>query len=630
MKRSQRLCRDTQDQLNKTKEKKGKVLPFLICCLCIFLVLGSGVLNGATYTVINTNDTGAGSLRWAITSANTVTPNVHDTIDFNIAPPGLHTIFPLSQLPPLTDTSGVLIDGLTQPPGGSVGGNPPATLNLLIEIDGISAGMSYGIWIKSDNNTIQGLIINNFEADGISIEAGPIQNTNHNQIFWNIIGMDPSGMGPKGNGRVTTSLWAGVRIHNIPAEISSIAFDNHIVENLISANYAEGVAVIGPQLPGDVYGNHIIGNYIGTDITGMVDQGNIHEGVCLCEGTYDNLVDDNLISGNDYDGVGIQGFNNEPYPAPPIQTQFNLISNNIIGLDINLAPLPNTYHGVAVGEYGPTQWGCADLNWIGPNNIIAYNGGDGVAVWEDYINSFNADGNQISQNSIYDNNGLGIDLQNNGVTFNDPSDPDSGPNQELNFPVITGAWVNGLTLIIGTIDIDTDPAQAMVEVFRASPDPSGYGEGALYLGYTTPDAAGNWNVTVTGLVIGDTVTATTTDMNMNTSEFSQNNIVILGIEEGGSSGKPSGYILNQNIPNPFSYLTTIGYALPKTGHVSLKIYDVSGKLVKTLADEIYSPSYYTAYWNGRDESGCKVCSGVYFYILETEDFSATKKLILTK
>jgi len=106
--------------------------------------------------------------------------------------------------------------------------------------------------------------------------------------------------------------------------------------------------------------------------------------------------------------------------------------------------------------------------------------------------------------------------------------------------------------------------------------------------------------------------------------------VILGIEEGGSSGNPAGYVLDQNIPNPFSNLTAIGFALPKTGHVSLKIYDIAGKLIKTLADGIYSPSYYTTYWNGRDESGCKVCSGVYFYILETDDFSATKKLILTK
>ncbi len=611
-----------------------KTIMFLVCILLTFMILAPGNLKGATYTVTNTNDTGAGSLRWAITSANTLTPNVNDIIDFNIAPPGLHTIFPLSQLPPLTDTSGVLIDGLTQPPGGSVGGNPPATLNLLIEIDGISAGMSYGIWIKSDNNMIQGLIINNFEADGISIEAGPVQNTNHNQILWNIIGMDPSGMGPKGNGRVTTNLWAGVRIHNIPEEISSIAFDNHIVENLISANYAEGVAVIGPQLPGDVYGNYIIGNYIGTDITGMVDQGNIHEGVCLCEGTYDNLVDGNLISGNDYDGVGIQGFNNEPYPPPPIQTQLNLISNNIIGLDINLAPLPNTYHGVAIGEYGPTQWGCADLNWIGPNNIIAYNGGDGVAVWEDHINSFNADGNQIYQNSIYDNNGLGIDLQNNSVTFNDSADPDSGPNQELNFPVISGAIYNsgtGQTQITGTLDINTPPNQATIELFKARQDPTGYGEGDIFLGFTNPDGAGNWSTLVSGLITGDYVTATTTDINLNTSEFCQNIVVQPGSVEEDTPKEQLSYKLKQNYPNPFGAITTISFTLPDAKGIELKIYDLRGRLVKTFS--LFSPhSSLTSSvtWDGRNDSGIKVSSGIYFYKLTSKNFTAVKKLILTK
>ncbi|MCK4397358.1 hypothetical protein KAW96_12335, partial [candidate division WOR-3 bacterium] len=94
-----------------------KTIMFLLCILLTFIILTPENLKGATYTVTNTNDIGAGSLRWAITSANNVTPNVLDTIDFNIAAPGLHTIFPLSQLPPLTDASGVLIDGLTQPPG---------------------------------------------------------------------------------------------------------------------------------------------------------------------------------------------------------------------------------------------------------------------------------------------------------------------------------------------------------------------------------------------------------------------------------------------------------------------------------------------------------------------------------
>ncbi len=607
--------------------KKLKILStlnFLFYTIIVILLIAPANLYGGMYVVTNTNDAGPGSLRDAINLANMTAGS--DTIDFNIGPPGLHTIFPLSQLPPLTDTAGVLIDGLTQPPGGIVGGNPPATLILLIEIDGISAGMSYGIWIKSDNNTIQGLIINNFEKDGISIEAGPIQNTNHNQIFWNIIGMDPSGMGPKGNGRVTTNLWAGVRIHNIPAEISSIAFDNHIEENLISANYAEGVAVIGPQLPGDVYGNYIVGNYIGTDINGMADQGNIHEGVCLCEGTRDNTVDDNLISGNDYDGVGIQGYNNEPFPAPPIQTRWNLVMNNIIGLAIDLTPLPNNFHGVAVGEYGPSQWGCADMNQIGPYNIIAYNGGDGVAVWEDHIDNINADGNLITLNSIYDNNGLGIDLQNNSVTFNDPADPDSGPNQELNYPVIDSALYNVVqTTVYGTIDIDTDPTQAIVEVFKAKVDPSNYGEGEIYLGSTNPDASGNWSIVVSGLIPGDTVTATTTDLLFNTSEFCDVNLVVSGLEE-----IPIRYELSQNYPNPFTNNTTIQYAISKTTHVKLSVFDVSGRLIKVLAEGVHNPSYYNVNWNGKDNSGRKVSRGVYFYRLEAKGYITSKKLIFLR
>jgi hypothetical protein len=504
--------------------KKNRVLSYVMFFIfCFSLLLFPTHSKGATFLVDSLKDAGAGSLRAAITAANA--NGIKDTIIFNIAGSGVQTITPLSPLPKLTDGAGVLIDGLSQG-GASIGANPPATLNLMIEISGGSAGLTSGIFIDCDNNRIQGLIINDFALDGISIEAGPIVPTCNNEIYWNIIGLDPTGTVLQGNCYNAAGLWAGVRIYNAPGEVGpGIATNNSVVENLISGNapYGDGVQIMGAQLPGDVFGNFVLRNYIGTDITGTADLGNAHEGVCMCEGTHDNVVDSNLVSGNDYDGVGMQGFNNEGYGAP-ILTHNNIVINNIIGLAIDaVTPLPNSCHGVAIGEYGPGQWGCAIYNIVGPGNIIASNGWDGVSVWEDGVDAANADGNHITQNSILNNSALGIDLQNDGVTANDAGDPDTGPNEEVNFPVINSAdYLAGGTTISGIIDIDTDPTVATIEIFKANPDPTGYGEGETYLGATTPDAAGNWNTVVSGLNPGDRVTATTTDLNMNTSEFSLN------------------------------------------------------------------------------------------------------------
>jgi hypothetical protein len=529
--------------------KKNILLSFvLFFIICFALLLSPIHSKGATFVVDSLKDAGVGSLRAAIIAANA--NGVADTIVFNITGTGVQTISPLSQLPKLTDPAGVLIDGLTEP-GASIGANPPATLNLMIEISGGSAGLASGIFIDCDNNRIQGLIINDFAYDGISIEAGPIVPTCNNEIYWNIIGLDPNGTVSQGNCYDPAGLWAGVRIYNAPGEVGpAIATNNYVVENLISGNapQGDGVQIMGAQVPGDIFGNFVLRNYIGTDITGATDLGNAHEGVCLCEGTHDNLVDSNLVSGNDYDGIGMQGYNNEGY-GPPILTHNNMVTNNIVGLAIDaVTPLPNSCHGVAIGEYGTGQWGCAIYNIVGPGNIIAYNGWDGVSVWEDGVDAANADGNHITMNSIFINDSLGIDLQNNGVTQNDAGDLDTGPNQEVNFPVIGSAvYSAGSTTISGSLDIDTDPTVSTIEVFKANPDPTGYGEGEIYLGATTPDASGNWSTVIAGLNPGDYVTATTTDVNMNTSEFSLNYMIdyITVISPNGGENVLAGS--NQNI-----------------------------------------------------------------------------------
>ena len=139
------------------------------------VLLTMAPLFSATFVVTNVNDAGPGSLRQAMQMANT---NIAvDTIAFAIPGPGVQTITPLSQLPILTEMSGVYINGLSQP-GAAAGANPPSTANLLIQIDGSLAGNSHGIWIQSNFNTITGLIINRFQGNGIYINGLPEAATN--------------------------------------------------------------------------------------------------------------------------------------------------------------------------------------------------------------------------------------------------------------------------------------------------------------------------------------------------------------------------------------------------------------------------------------------------------------------
>jgi hypothetical protein len=88
--------------------------------------------------------------------------------------------------------------------------------------------------------------------------------------------------------------------------------------------------------------------------------------------------------------------------------------------------------------------------------------------------------------------------------------------------------------------------------------------------------------------------------------------------------------LSQNYPNPFNPSTTIKYSVKEGAHVSLKIYNVAGQLVMTLVNEEKNPGMYTVQWNGVNNGGIPVASGVYFYSMVAGDFSQTRKLILLK
>ena len=98
----------------------------------------------------------------------------------------------------------------------------------------------------------------------------------------------------------------------------------------------------------------------------------------------------------------------------------------------------------------------------------------------------------------------------------------------------------------------------------------------------------------------------------------------------GDSPMVSTYRLAQNYPNPFNPNTTIIYQIPVAGHVDLRIYDVKGGLVRTLVDTPKGAGLHVTDWNGKDNMGRSVASGIYFYRIKSGDFVQTKKMVLLK
>lgn len=94
---------------------------------------------------------------------------------------------------------------------------------------------------------------------------------------------------------------------------------------------------------------------------------------------------------------------------------------------------------------------------------------------------------------------------------------------------------------------------------------------------------------------------------------------------------PVAFDLQQNYPNPFNPSTNIQFSIPEIEKVHLAVYDIRGRLVRTLVDhELYSPGTYTLAWDGKDSSGRRVASGVYFTKIQAGRFVATRKMTMVK
>jgi hypothetical protein len=93
---------------------------------------------------------------------------------------------------------------------------------------------------------------------------------------------------------------------------------------------------------------------------------------------------------------------------------------------------------------------------------------------------------------------------------------------------------------------------------------------------------------------------------------------------------PAEFTLHQNCPNPFNQSTKIEFSLAKSGFVKFNVYDILGRKVRTLISEHLSSGYNSVLWDGKNDSGKDVASGIYFYQIKVEEFTETKKLVLMK
>lgn len=471
-----------------------------------------GVVSANTITVNSAadvaGDDGQCTLREAMTSANTNTASGGmsgecaaggagtDTIVFNIAGGGVKTITPASALPAIS--APLLIDGYTQPGASANTNSLSAGINAVLRIELDQAQGQGGLVINAGGagTTIRGLVLNR-GIDEIQINADNVT------ISGNFIGTNSAGT------IALPSVSGGFGIRQNAGNNNTIGGSAAADINLLAGDTQGAIIVTNGN------GTQILGNYIGTDVTGTlalnISTANpigidiVFDGVFFL--TANTVISDNLISGNGEGGVQAGGG--------------GLIQGNLVGTQRDgVSPLGNlNFGGITINAGNGWAVGGAAS---GLGNTIAFNTGAGITVQN------NTSGHSILRNSIYSNSQLGINLSSSGTPLaNDPCDTDRVPgNLGQNFPVITSASVAGGNVSIsGTLNSAASTAFRVEFFANTACDPLGNGEGQTFLGAATVTTDASCNASFGPLRFPfpsgqTTFSATATDRQNNTSEFS--------------------------------------------------------------------------------------------------------------
>ncbi|VAW31830.1 hypothetical protein MNBD_CHLOROFLEXI01-2116 [hydrothermal vent metagenome] len=434
------------------------------------------------------------TLRAAIEELNALGPDTTlHRIEFDISGTGPFTITPNSELPAITVP--LVIDGETQSGASCPTSNAPA--NLQIVLDGSSAGASAeGLILDtgSEGSVIRGVVIGNFDGSGILILS------NDNKVRCNHIGLGVDGISVIGNG--VSGVFLSGNENRVGGQISAQQ------RNVLSGNF-RGILIAGED-------NLVRNNFIGTASDGMNLVSNASGILGNVTGIYisgnSNTIGGivsaarNVISGNNGAGFSVNG------------GESTVILGNYIGVAKDgESPLPNNY-GIQLN--GLSIANIVGSTVEGGSNLIAYNSINGLQVDSNVVGIPTQ--NEIRGNAIYDNGGLGIDLGNDGVDSNDPGDGDSDENERQNYPVL--ATLPNSFFVDATLDSQANSTY-QIDIYRNdSCDPSGFGEGQEYLLTEEVTTDGTGQIAFQFLAVGslpnDFLTATATDPNGNSSEFS--------------------------------------------------------------------------------------------------------------
>jgi titin len=433
--------------------------------------------------------------------------------------------------------------------GNYIGTDRSGTLALGNQGDGVNMGAVSG-------NVIASNVISANVYSGVDI-VGP--GASGNVLLGNLIGTDVLGKSKLAN------LYYGVYLLNANANV--VGGPNAGNGNVISGNFQSGIYLVGGGT------NEILGNNIGTDSSGTLALGNQGVGMFLRGTTGNNIGGITAGSGNLISANGAQGLF-------LTNSSWNVIQGNFIGTKADgTNALGNVAHGI-------------DLQVNANSNIIggAVTGAANHIAWAQTIYAGvrvrpGSQNNLISGNAIFGNGGLGIDL--GAYQVNPNVDCENGvlagsANNGQNYPVLTNVITGaGGTVVRGYLDSAVGETYQLQFFANPTFDPSGYGQGQVYLGSSTLTLGGSCTANFTALLptsipVGWMVSATATDPVNDTSEFSEDVPAVsppgLSIARSGASGDI--LISYPNLTGPltlqetFSLLPPVNW-VPVTGSLEL-------------------------------------------------------------